>query len=155
MSRARFPASQPRQIGKSGSQPTCDFILNAHWIISVLTASCSAAIGRWQRSRPVTVAGSKPFGILFPTRPRPTGPNYFKPTQKGFIVFSLKDKTALVTGAASGIGAATAQIFAEAGAMVWLADRNETEGKATANRIGGNFVSLDVTNEAACQQAAQ
>jgi NAD(P)-dependent dehydrogenase (short-subunit alcohol dehydrogenase family) len=32
-------------------------------------------------------------------------------------VFSLKDKTALITGAASKIGAAKAQIFAEAGAM--------------------------------------
>ena len=69
-------------------------------------------------------------------------------------MFSLKGKTALITGAASGIGAAVAQIFAEAGAMVWIADRNEAEGKAVAERIGGSFISLDVTNEVACQQAA-
>ena len=69
-------------------------------------------------------------------------------------MFSLKGKTALITGAASGIGAAVAQIFAGAGAMVWIADRNEAEGKAVAGRIGGSFISLDVTNEAACQQAA-
>jgi len=36
-------------------------------------------------------------------------------------VFSLKDKTTLITGVAYGIGAATAQILAEAGAMVWMA----------------------------------
>jgi len=36
-------------------------------------------------------------------------------------VFSLKNKTALVTGAASGIGAAIAETFAQAGAVVWIA----------------------------------
>src|SRR6202012_2735239 len=49
---------------------------------------------------------------------------------------------------------AVAQIFAGAGAMVWIADCNEAEGKAVAERIGGSFISLDVTNEVACQQAA-
>lgn len=84
-----------------------------------------------------------------------SGFNYFKPTQKGFIVFSLKNKTALVTGSASGIGAAIAETFAQAGASVWIADRNEADGTAIAQRIGGKFVSLDVTSETACAQAAQ
>ncbi|HEV2438332.1 MAG TPA: SDR family oxidoreductase [Verrucomicrobiae bacterium] len=70
-------------------------------------------------------------------------------------MFSLKNKTALVTGAASGIGAAMAEIFAQAGATVWIADRNETEGRAQAERVGGTFLPLDVTGEAACLQAAQ
>jgi 2-keto-3-deoxy-L-fuconate dehydrogenase len=70
-------------------------------------------------------------------------------------VFSLKDKTALVTGAASGIGAAMAEVFASAGAAVWIADRNEAEGKATADRIGAKFISLDVASESVCAQAAQ
>ena len=70
-------------------------------------------------------------------------------------MFSLKNKTALVTGAASGIGAAIAETFAQAGATVWIADRNEADGKATAERIGGKFTSLDVTSEIACAQAAQ
>ena len=74
---------------------------------------------------------------------------------KGFIVFSLKNKTALVTGAASGIGAAIAETFAQAGATVWIADRNEADGKAIAGRIGGKFIPLNVTSEAACTEAAQ
>ncbi len=70
-------------------------------------------------------------------------------------LFSLKSKTALVTGAASGIGAALAQAFAEAGARVWVVDRNETEGQAMAQRIGGHFLSLDVSSEADCLNATQ
>jgi NAD(P)-dependent dehydrogenase (short-subunit alcohol dehydrogenase family) len=42
-------------------------------------------------------------------------------------MFDLKNKTALVTGAASGIGAAIAQAFARSGAFVDFADR-EVEG---------------------------
>jgi 2-keto-3-deoxy-L-fuconate dehydrogenase len=70
-------------------------------------------------------------------------------------VFNLKNKNALVTGAASGIGAAIAQTFAEAGATVWIADRNEADGNAIARRIGGKFIALEVTSETACTQAAQ
>ncbi len=84
-----------------------------------------------------------------------TGPKYFKSTQKGSIVFSLKNKTALVTGAASGIGAAIAQTFAEAGATVWIADMNVRGGEAVADGIGGKFIALDVTREAICEQAPQ
>lgn len=75
--------------------------------------------------------------------------------QKGYIVFSLKSKTALITGAASGIGAAMAEIFARAGATVWIADRNEANGRAHAERIGGRFIPLDVASETACVQAAE
>jgi 2-keto-3-deoxy-L-fuconate dehydrogenase len=70
-------------------------------------------------------------------------------------MFSLKNKTALVTGAASGIGAAIAQTFAEAGAIVWVADTNLDSGKRVAERMGGKFVPLDVADEAACARAAQ
>jgi 2-keto-3-deoxy-L-fuconate dehydrogenase len=76
-------------------------------------------------------------------------------TQIGFIVFSLKNKTALVTGAASGIGAAIAETFAHAGAGVWVADRDEANGRAVAERIGGKFLTLEVANESECLAAAQ
>lgn len=63
----------------------------------------------------------------------------------------LKDKTALVTGAASGIGRATAEALAKAGAHVFLGDIDETRGEeaASALRAGGlaaEFVRLDVTD---------
>ena len=70
-------------------------------------------------------------------------------------MFSLKNKTALVTGAASGIGAALAETFVQAGATVWVADRNEADGRAQAERIGGKFLALDVASEADCTRAAQ
>jgi NAD(P)-dependent dehydrogenase (short-subunit alcohol dehydrogenase family) len=65
----------------------------------------------------------------------------------------LKDKVALVTGAASGMGAATARLFAREGARgVVVADLLEKEGRtvvAEIEKAGGkaSFVSLDVTNE--------
>jgi 2-keto-3-deoxy-L-fuconate dehydrogenase len=70
-------------------------------------------------------------------------------------MFSLKNKTALVTGAASGIGAAMAETFAQAGATIWIADRNEAAGRAVAERLGGKFISLEVASETDCLQAAQ
>ena len=70
-------------------------------------------------------------------------------------MFSLKNKIALVTGAASGIGAALAETFAQAGATVWVADRNEADGRAQAGRIGGKFLTLDVASEADCARAAE
>lgn len=47
----------------------------------------------------------------------------------------LKDKIALVTGAAEGIGESTAQVFAGAGAKVFLLDRNGPRNQATAAAI--------------------
>ena len=74
-------------------------------------------------------------------------------------MFQLTDKTTLVTGAGSGIGAAIAKTFAEAGAFVWVADRDDTGGNATADAIraaGGKaeFVHLDISREDECSQVA-
>jgi NAD(P)-dependent dehydrogenase (short-subunit alcohol dehydrogenase family) len=56
----------------------------------------------------------------------------------------LDDKTAIVTGGASGIGLATAKYFAQAGARVVIADI--VDGTDAAAQIGGAFVSCDVTD---------
>jgi len=55
---------------------------------------------------------------------------------------SLRDKVAVVTGGASGIGEATARLFAEAGARVVIGDVQD--GAGVAKEIGGRFVRTDV-----------
>jgi len=67
--------------------------------------------------------------------------------------FELTGRKALVTGGARGIGAATAEALAHAGASVMIGDVLEAEGKATADAIAktgatAGFVKLDVTDEA-------
>ena len=58
----------------------------------------------------------------------------------------LRDKVALITGGASGIGRATAIALAEAGAVVVVADVNEEDGRAVAEQVGGHFVRVDVSD---------
>lgn len=59
---------------------------------------------------------------------------------------SFEGKVALVTGAASGMGLATAKAFAVAGASVVLADRSEKEVQAAAKQLSDNgFTTLAVT----------
>jgi NAD(P)-dependent dehydrogenase (short-subunit alcohol dehydrogenase family) len=61
----------------------------------------------------------------------------------------LKDKVAIVTGAASGMGAATARIFAREGAFVILTDLDAEGGQAVAREIGNRamFVPHNVSKE--------
>ena len=71
----------------------------------------------------------------------------------------LENKSALITGAGSGIGAAIAELFASEGASVIVADINEEAGAETVSRIqssGGQarFVSLDVADVQQCSDIA-
>ncbi len=68
-------------------------------------------------------------------------------------VTSLRDKVALVTGGASGLGRATAFALAEAGAEVVVADVSVEDGEAVAADVGGRFVECDVRTLAANQAA--
>jgi len=58
----------------------------------------------------------------------------------------LNGSSAVVTGGASGIGAAAARQLAAKGAKVVVADLQEEAGNAVANEIGGAFCKVDVTN---------
>lgn len=69
----------------------------------------------------------------------------------------LKDKVAVVTGGGAGIGRATCELFAEEGAAVVVAERNEATGRDTADhltRSGGRalFVPTDVADEASVRR---
>ena len=65
--------------------------------------------------------------------------------------------TFLVTGGASGLGAACARMFAAADARVVIADLNAAQGEALANELGevAAFVPTDVTSAASGQAAVQ
>lgn len=61
----------------------------------------------------------------------------------------LKDKIALITGAARGIGQATAELFYKEGAIVILSDIKDKDGKLIASKLGerADYLSLDVRQE--------
>jgi NAD(P)-dependent dehydrogenase (short-subunit alcohol dehydrogenase family) len=58
----------------------------------------------------------------------------------------ISGSAAIVTGAASGIGAAVARQLAGAGAKVLLADVQDDKGRALAEELGGAFAHVDVTD---------
>jgi NAD(P)-dependent dehydrogenase (short-subunit alcohol dehydrogenase family) len=59
----------------------------------------------------------------------------------------IADKAAIVTGGASGLGGATAEMLARAGAKVTIFDVNAELGSAKAKQIGGHFIRVDVVDE--------
>lgn len=72
----------------------------------------------------------------------------------------LAGKVAIVTGASRGIGAAAAQVLAEAGASVVLAARSLAQAEANAQQITANggkalAINCDVSNYTACERLVQ
>lgn len=72
----------------------------------------------------------------------------------------MKDKVIIVTGAASGIGETTAQVFAEQGGKVVVADIDAAGGEknvATIKEKGGQaiFVQADISKEADTQRVVE
>lgn len=67
----------------------------------------------------------------------------------------LKDKTAIVTGAASGFGAGIARRFVAEGAQVLIADMNYTAAKALAGEIGATPCEVDVSRDASVAEMAR
>ena len=65
----------------------------------------------------------------------------------------IRGQTAIVTGASSGLGAATARMLSDGGAKVALFDRNQAAGETLAEELGGQFFCVDVTQESEVDQA--
>jgi NAD(P)-dependent dehydrogenase (short-subunit alcohol dehydrogenase family) len=67
----------------------------------------------------------------------------------------VRDSVFVVTGGASGLGAATVRMLADGGGRVVVADLKEDEGRALADEVGANarFVRTDVTDEASAKAA--
>ena len=66
----------------------------------------------------------------------------------------LGGRTALVTGGASGIGAACARELAPRGAVVTVADLDDVGAKAVAEEIGGKAWAVDLSDVAALEEPA-
>ena len=72
----------------------------------------------------------------------------------------LQNKVALVTGGASGIGAAIVRRLVVEGAKVMIADRDEAGGTSLAQKLGGasqccRFVHADLTREDDCRRCVE
>jgi NAD(P)-dependent dehydrogenase (short-subunit alcohol dehydrogenase family) len=67
-------------------------------------------------------------------------------------LLSLEGRTALVTGAATGIGEGIATMLAQAGATVTIADIDDEGAARVAEAIGGQAVHLDVTDSEMCAE---
>ena len=63
----------------------------------------------------------------------------------------ISGSAALVTGGASGLGRATAQLLVERGAKVFIADRDTARGKKVCTEIGADFIEMNVADDPSVQ----
>src|ERR671928_1669520 len=70
------------------------------------------------------------------------------PYSRAEFSMQIKSSVFLVTGGASGLGAATARMAAENGAKVVIADMQAEAGEKLARELGGRFARTDVASEA-------
>ncbi len=68
-------------------------------------------------------------------------------------MLDINGASAIVTGGASGLGAATARLLSKNGAKVCIVDLNDDLGNAVASEIGGKYAKADVSNEEQVQAA--
>lgn len=65
----------------------------------------------------------------------------------------IDGQAAIVTGGASGLGGATVDLLAKAGAKVAIFDLNAELGEAKAKAVGGSFIKVNVTDESEVEAA--
>ena len=126
-------------------------------LVAAATADAAPRPATYTRRRP----RRHPHPDLDRGRPGPAdrpgrrrGPGHDQPlTGPRLPSMNLEGASAVVTGAASGIGAACARQLAAHGARVVVADLNAEKGEAVASEIGGMFVPVDVTSTTQIQQA--
>src|SRR5580692_6148264 len=78
---------------------------------------------------------------------------WLRQERHGWFDMDIRGHAAIVTGGASGLGAATAEMLAEAGAKVAIFDVNDEGARAAANKIAGLAVHCDVTDANATAKA--
>ena len=66
----------------------------------------------------------------------------------------MQSRAVVVTGGSKGIGRGIAQVFAEAGARVLIASRDEASLRATAEELGVEWLAVDVSNKDECDRLA-
>jgi NAD(P)-dependent dehydrogenase (short-subunit alcohol dehydrogenase family) len=107
----------------------------SEWFLSGALSFNDASVRRFRKKQ----------GILFR--------ELFQPMTNAFY---LENKTALITGGASGIGAATSRELSRAGARVVIADLNIAAGEALAAELGDAIaVAMDVTDAASIGKALE